>query len=66
VKKAKQELVDATTGVQNAARGFNPLNGEGQEHKEMREYLDALVALGDIRLRELEGETVALTRAEAA
>jgi hypothetical protein len=28
----------------------------------MRAYLDALVALGDIRLRELDGETVALER----
>lgn len=64
--KAKKELTAAITALQNAARGFNPLNDEGQEHKETREYLDALVALGDLRLRELDGETIALDRSEAA
>lgn len=64
--QASTELKQAIEAVQSAARGFKPLNGtDGKEHAEMREYLDALVALGDLRLREMAGEVVGLDMSDA-
>jgi hypothetical protein len=52
---------------EDTASGFTPLNEtDKKEHAEMREYLDSLVALGDLKLRELDGATVALDMDEEA
>lgn len=66
IVNAQSELMRSVKALQAAAQGFSPLDAAGEEHKEMREYLDALIALGEIRLRELAGETVAIERAQAA
>jgi hypothetical protein len=38
----------------------------GDPHVEMREYLDALIAQADLKISELNGETVPLVIEEAA
>ena len=64
---SKKELKEAVEALQSAATSFIPLNEtDKKEHVEMREYLDALVALGDLKLRELNGKTVALDTEEEA
>jgi hypothetical protein len=72
IDEAKQGLIDsgaalkeAVEALQSAATSFTPLSEtDKKEHAEMREYLDSLVALGDLKLRELDGKTVALDMEE--
>ena len=72
IEEAKQTLLDSKKGLkeavealQSAASGFAPLNEtDKKEHEQMREYLDSLVALGDLKLRELAGGTVPLDMTE--
>jgi hypothetical protein len=66
VKVAKKSLQAGIKNLQNTARAFAPLKKDGAEHAEMREYLDALVALAELKLREVNGESVALDQSEAA
>jgi len=49
-----------------AAAKFDPVTTSGEPHVEMREYLDALIAQADLKIRELNGETVPLVIEEAA
>jgi hypothetical protein len=49
-----------------AAARFDPVTKSGEPHVEMREYLDALIAQADLKIRELNGETVPLVIEEAA
>jgi len=61
--KSKKELTDSVTAMQQAAQRCSPMTTAGEPHESMRSYLDSLVALGAVRLRELKGETVALAKA---
>jgi hypothetical protein len=65
LEDSKKELKEAIQGVQAAATSFVPVNETDKKpHEQMREYLDALIALGDLKLRELGGVTVALEMEE--
>ncbi|HEX3747085.1 MAG TPA: hypothetical protein VHW09_24280 [Bryobacteraceae bacterium] len=61
LEESKKGFLAAVAEIKSAASGFAPLNEtDKKEHVEMREYLDALEALGDLKLRELGGDAVAL------
>ena len=66
VTAKRKSLRGALETVKAAAGKFAPLNVSDEPHAEMREYLDALMAQAELKLREMKGETVALVLDEAA
>ena len=63
VETNRQKLLQGLEVVKGATLKFDPVDTAGKAHVEMREYLDALAAQAELRMREVNGQPVALDTA---
>jgi hypothetical protein len=53
LQTTREGLLKGLEGVKSAALAFAPKDTDGKDHVDMREYLDALAAQSELRVREL-------------